>query len=208
MTIAVIDYGVGNIHSAMKALRRFHDDVILTHNAVHIRDAGAIVLPGVGAFAAGMEGLEKCKLTNVVRERATSGVPMLGICLGAQILLSKGFEYGEYEGLGIIPGTVEHFPSLAAGYKTPHIGWNTLDIGEHAPRILGDLGQNPMTYFVHSFIMKPQDPGHILATTEYGGCRFASVIHQNNTYGCQFHPEKSAHAGLKIIENFVRLALQ
>ncbi len=210
MTIAVINYGVGNIHSALKALRHFHDDVILTDSPAEISAAGAIVLPGVGAFAAGMEGLRTRNLIGTIRNFAASKKPVLGICLGAQMLLSKGFEYGEHEGLGIFPGIVEHFPVLAAGYKTPHIGWNTLQKMEQAstPHILQGLTKDSMVYFVHSFIMKPANAADTLATTEYGGCTFASVLHKENIYGCQFHPEKSAHAGLKIIENFVSMALQ
>ena len=209
--ICIVDYGVGNIHSAMKALRKFHADVVLTADPKILASASALVLPGVGAFAAGMEGLRERKLVETIRTFGATGKPMLGICLGAQLLLSKGYEYGECEGLGLIEGTVEHFPPLHEEWKVPNIGWSHISPPKGKSwdgTILQNLPKDPMAYFVHSFIMKPKLTDQVLAQTEYGGCAFASVIRRGNVFGCQFHPEKSAHAGLKIIGNFVKISLQ
>lgn len=188
-TIRIVDYGVGNIHSAMKGLKLFADDVALTEDALEIRAADAIVLPGQGSFEAGMRGLRVRGLLDEVRAFAVSGKPVLGICLGAQILLDRGFEFGEWEGLGIIPGEVVHFPPLH-GAKIPHMGWSPIEPSG------ADM------YFIHSYIMQPTDPAHVLATTVHGGVRFASVVGKGKVIGCQFHPEKSGNDGLAILRNF------
>lgn len=203
MKIRIIDYGVGNLHSALKAFRLF-GDASITSDIEEVRSADALVLPGVGAFAAGMEGLRSRNLINTIRQSAKAGTPIMGICLGAQLLMTKGFEFGEYDGLDIIPGRVVHFPET--GERIPHIGWN--EIVEDRPwngTHLDGIGNAPEMYFVHSFIMQPSSPDHSLATTTYGSCTFTSVVRSSNTFGCQFHPEKSGAIGLRIIENFVRM---
>lgn len=205
-SIRVIDYGVGNIHSAMKALKKFCPDTALTDDPAEIRAASALVLPGQGAFQAGMEGLKDRGLLDEVRNAAKSGKPILGICLGAQLLLEKGFEFGEWEGLGLLLGTVEKFPVLTKA-KTPHMGWSAIE--EPAPgrwkgTALEGLPSGAEMYFIHSYILKPGNPADIVAETVYGDLRFASVIGRGNIIGCQFHPEKSSREGLMIIENFVK----
>lgn len=205
--IRIINYGVGNLYSAFKGCKKFTDDVLLTEDPEELRKADALVLPGQGAFHAGMEGLQVRGLLDVVKDFAASGKPVLGICLGAQILLSKGYEFGEWEGLGIIPGDVVHFPELKAGTVIPHMGWNSLDEarpGTWKSTALEGIPAGSEMYFIHSYIMRPADKKDILAETEYGGCRFASVIGRGNVIGCQFHPEKSGPTGLKIVERFVR----
>ena len=207
--ICIVDYGVGNIHSAMKGLRRFTENVILSEDPAEIADASALVLPGQGAFQAGMEGLRVRGLLDTVKKTALSGKPILGICLGAQLLLEKGYEFGEWEGLSLLPGEVVHFPTLADGAKTPHMGWNAIeDVGRWKRTALEGLPDRAEMYFIHSYILKPSDPSHILAETEYGVIRFASVIGKGNIIGCQFHPEKSSTHGLRIVENFVKMVEQ
>lgn len=205
--ICVIDYGVGNIHSVLKALRRFHTNVTLTDDAQTIHKAKALVLPGVGAFATGMQGLHRRGLTEIVREKARAGTPILGICLGAQLLLERGFEFGEQEGLGLIPGNVVPFPPLE-GEKVPHMGWNSIATPPSttwAETPLEGIPQGTEMYFVHSFILRPELPEHTLAETTYGSYSFTSVMRMGNIYGCQFHPEKSAIWGLRLLKNFVHM---
>lgn len=207
MKIVVVDYGVGNIHSAIKGLKRFTGDVVLSEDPVEIRSASALVLPGQGAFEAGMDGLRVRGLLDSVKQAAHSGKPVLGICLGAQLMLERGFEFGECEGLGLMPGTVLRFPPLQ-GEKTPHMGWNAIE--EPAPgkwqgTALEGLRTGAEMYFIHSYIMQPTEGSHVLATTVYGGLRFPSVIGKGNIIGCQFHPEKSGEEGLRIIRSFIEL---
>lgn len=204
--ICIVDYGVGNMHSAMKGLKRFCDDVMLSEDPAELREAHALVLPGQGAFEAGMEGLRVRNLLKEVQAAAKNGKPILGICLGAQILLDTGFEFGTWEGLSFIPGKVVHFPAFADGAKTPHMGWNGIHgkPGAWKGTALDNLPDGAQMYFIHSFILQPSNPAHILATTDYGGITFPSVIRKDNITGCQFHPEKSSTQGLHILENFVR----
>lgn len=202
--ISIIDYGVGNLHSLYKAVSLFSKNVSITKDVKDILSSDAIILPGDGAFEAGMDGLMIGKLLKPVKDFIASGKPVLGICLGAQILLSKSFEFGEFEGLNIISGNVIKFSKLKNGTKIPHIGWNTLSL-KNKVSIFKGLDKKPYVYFVHSYVMEPKEKKTILATSEYGGKTFPAVIGLGNVYGCQFHPEKSAEAGLKIIENFVSL---
>lgn len=206
--IAIVDYGVGNIHSALKAFRRFAPEARVTEEADEIASADALVLPGVGAFEAGMKGLRVRGLVPVVKNFAASAKPMLGICLGAQVMLERGYEFGEHEGLGLIAGEVVLFSGLAPGTKVPHMGWNKI----YAPAgkswnktVLSKLPDEGEVYFVHSFVLKPVDEAAAIACAEYGGQEFCAVMQKGNIAGCQFHPEKSGRDGLKIIENFVRL---
>lgn len=204
--IAIIDYGVGNLYSLQKALKKYCD-AVLTEEADEILSADAIVLPGDGAFHAGMKGLEVRGLTRPLLQKIASGSPVLGICLGAQILLSKGFEYGEWDGLNIITGKVVRFPKGIMA-KIPHINWSPIVVPPGVSwedTILKSVPQGSQAYFVHSFIIEPDDPAAVLAFTEYGGHEFCSVIKSGNVYGCQFHPEKSGEVGLSIIKNFVDL---
>lgn len=207
--IAVIDYGVGNLYSLTKAVHLFTDDVFITDDSTDLKTAQAIILPGVGAFAAGMEGLEIRKLVEPIKQFALSGKPMLGICLGAQLMLSKGFEFGEYEGLGLIPGNVKLFPPLVIKERIPHIGWNEIysdKPGCWKGTILDKVADKSDVYFVHSYILIPDKKEDIFAYARYGGHEFCAAIKKGNIYGTQFHPEKSGKVGLTIIKNFVNLA--
>ena len=208
-TIIIVDYGLGNLFSLEKAIKLFADNVVITDNSEIISSANAVIIPGVGAFAVGMEGLRKKNLVEPLRSFAVSGKPMLGICLGAQLMLGKGFEFGEYEGLGIIPGVVKIFPEwVAEKEKVPHVGWN----GIYPPQniqwndtIFTTIDTKANVYFTHSYIMVPDDPENILAIAEYGGIEFCATTKRGNVYGAQFHPEKSGEVGLKIIKNFIEL---
>lgn len=203
--IAIINYGVGNLFSVAKAFRRFTGGAFITEEAEEVRNADAIVLPGVGAFAEGMRGLAIRGLVPDIRSRADAGVPILGICLGAQILFSKGFEFGEYGGLELIKGSVVKFPPENTD-KIPHVGWNGIYSGEKSSwkgSIIENIKDGANMYFVHSYIMRPDDAGDILAITRYGGREFCSAARKGNIYGFQFHPEKSGEEGLGIIKKFI-----
>jgi|SRR3989344_1889858 len=204
--ISIIDYGVGNLHSLLKAVQNFAVNVKITDDSEEIASSDALILPGVGAFQAGMEGLAVRGLTSTVKNFAASGKPILGICLGAQIMLDKGFEFGEFEGLGLIPGKVVHFPTLAEKEKIPQIGWNDIyppaEKGWSDP-ILKTIPVNSSVYFVHSYILEPEKQENALARAKYGGYEFCAAIRKGKIIGTQFHPEKSGKIGLEIIKNFV-----
>lgn len=207
MKIAIIDYGVGNLHSIAKAVKKFSDNVVITEDPLDLATASALVLPGVGAFSAGMKGLEIRGLLPAIQESAQKQIPILGICLGAQLMMTESFELGHFQGLNIIPGKVIKFANLENGFKIPHIGWNKIFIEDkkkwdNTP--LTNLPQNSWMYFVHSYLLEPENPENILALTEYGGKTFCSAIKKGSAIGLQFHPEKSGDLGLSIIENFIK----
>lgn len=209
LKISIIDYGVGNLHSLIKGVQQFTKNVQVTDEAEEIETSSALILPGVGAFAAGMEGLEVRGLVNKIKEAAQSGKPILGICLGAQIMLSMGFEFGEFAGLDLISGKVVEFPVLPEAEKIPHMGWNKIYSGPNdnwENSILNNIAQNSSVYFVHSYILEPKDKTSILAMANYGGYEFCAAIRRENIFGLQFHPEKSGEVGLNIIKNFIQLS--
>jgi len=206
--IIIVDYGVGNLHSIQKAVEQFSKNAVISDDAADIESASALILPGVGAFAAGMDGLKIRGLIDPVKKFAASGGPILGICLGAQILLDKGYEFGEHEGLGLISGKVMPFPALENGEKIPEVGWNGIypSLAEGWNKtILKDTPNNANAYFVHSYILVPSLAENILANSKYGGLEFCSAVRKGNIYGTQFHPEKSGEVGLKIIKNFINI---
>ncbi|MBI2062842.1 MAG: imidazole glycerol phosphate synthase subunit HisH [Candidatus Yanofskybacteria bacterium] len=205
-TISIIDYGLGNLYSITKACRKFSDSVVVTEDPEVIRSSSALILPGVGSFGAGIDGLKRRGLVKIIKEFADSGRPILGICLGAQLMMSWGYEFGEFAGLSIVSGKVIKFGKLLPGTKVPHIGWNKITVkSKKKEPIFSSLGEKSYFYFVHSYVMQPEDSKNIFATTNYGGNSFCSIIKQGNIYGCQFHPEKSGEVGLKVIKNFIRL---
>jgi len=203
--IAIVDYGVGNLHSLVKAFKHFDENAFITEESKDIESADAIVLPGVGAFQAGMEGLRIRNLLDTIKNTAKNNKPILGICLGAQLLMSEGHEFGRFKGLGLIPGKVIMFDN--SGEKIPHIGWNEIYGNKNIWRntVLNSIDEGSDVYFVHSYIFKPTKKENILAYTKYGDIEFCSAIRKGNIYGCQFHPEKSGKIGLQIIENFIKL---
>ena len=208
--VVVIDYGMGNLLSVRRGLEHCGATVIVTadHNA--ILSAPRVVLPGVGAFADGMAGLRREGLDTIVRDVAARGVPLLGICLGMQMLLDESEEFGSTAGLGLIPGRVIAIPATTADgmpQKIPHIGWNALIVSPRRKNWEGTLLQNvkpgEAAYFVHSFMANPADHNHRVADCLYGGQPVAAAIQRDNVLGCQFHPEKSGEVGLKILRQFL-----
>lgn len=206
--IAIIDYGVGNLYSLIGAFTFLGVEAIVTEDAKTLEQADGVVIPGVGSFEAGMRGLQLRGLVEVVKKIAKSNKPMLGICLGVQLMLSEGHEFGIFKGLGIMKGKVLHFPPLAGNEKVPQIGWNTIvppKNGAWENTILNSCDQKSQVYFVHSYVLEPESSENVLAFSTYGGHTFCSAMRKGNIYGFQFHPEKSGAAGLELINNFITL---
>jgi glutamine amidotransferase len=201
--IAIVDYGMGNRRSVEKALDHVGATADITHDLRELEQADALVLPGVGAFPRGMSNLRSLGLDSVVSERVASGTPLLGICLGMQLLFDSSTELGETtRGLGLIAGEVRALD--AGGLRVPHIGWNEVRF-ERASRLTAELppGGAPF-YHVHSYAAHAADPDDVVGTTEYGE-RFATIVTRGSVYGTQFHPEKSSGDGLTLLAAFVRL---
>ncbi|MCX5713754.1 MAG: imidazole glycerol phosphate synthase subunit HisH [Candidatus Omnitrophica bacterium] len=201
--IAIIDYGMGNIHSVKKALESLGAKTQIAQKASDVASADKVVLPGVGAFDDAMLELEKKGLVAALREHIKNKKVFLGICLGMQILLEESQEAKKAKGLGILEGRVKRFPDKS-GLKVPHMGWNQLKIISKDCPLFKDVPDNSYVYFCHSYYPAPEDKSVIAATTEYG-INFASIVWQENVYGVQFHPEKSQDVGIKILKNFVRM---
>ena len=200
--IAIIDYDAGNIKSVEKALLSLGQEVTVTAKQDEILGADKIVLPGVGAFGDAMENLRKRQLDAVIREAVEKEMPFLGICLGLQVLFEQSEEAPGVEGLGILKGKICRIPN-AEGLKIPHMGWNSLHL-ENNGRLFKGIEDDPYVYFVHSYYLKAEDEQIVKASAEYGVHIHASV-EQKNVFACQFHPEKSSTAGLRILKNFVEL---
>jgi len=199
--IAVIDYGVGNLFSVEKALAAVGAEVRVTNDAETLRQAERIVLPGVGAFGDCMKNLEATGLIPVIRQEVAAGKPLLGICVGLQILFEGSEESPEAAGLGILRGKVRRI--RAKGLKIPHMGWNSLCVrGKGGEEFLRGLSEEPYVYFVHSYHAVPEDQNVIAAVTEYGETLTAAV-RKDNVWAAQFHPEKSGDVGLRILKNFM-----
>jgi glutamine amidotransferase len=199
--IAILDYGMGNLRSVEKALERVGAEAELTPDPEVAQDADGVVLPGVGAFAKAMERVRSQELDELVADRIEEGRPVLGICLGMQLLFDSSTELQGAEGIGVLPGIVE--PISANGNKVPHIGWSPVH-WEHESDLTRGLGEETPFYFVHSFVPHPAKPEDVLGTAEYGE-RFACAVERPPLYGAQFHPEKSSAAGLRMLENFTRI---
>jgi glutamine amidotransferase len=201
--IAIIDYGVGNLFSLKSSLAEIGAETVVTSDEEVIAKADRIILPGVGAFEDAARKLRESGMADVVRKEAAAGKPILGICLGMQLMFDKGFEYGEHEGLGLIHGNVRPISDvIPEGYKIPHIGWNSLKIVKETP-LFKYIDEGDYVYFVHSYYAADCDDA-VLATTEYGADLTAAAAN-GNVYGCQFHPEKSGKVGMKILKAFVEL---
>lgn len=198
--IAIIDYGVGNIHSVMSALNKLEIENILTSDPKVIKNADGIILPGVGAFRDAIKNLEETGLIPLIKECVVDGKPLLGICLGMQLLYEKNFEDGEYEGLGLLKGDVKPLkPYLTKDLKVPHMGWNKLDIKQESP-LFKYLGKDEFVYYVHSYFAYGNSED-ILASSEYE-IEIPGVVGYKNIMGMQFHPEKSSKTGLKLLKAF------
>ena len=205
--IAIIDYDAGNVKSVQKALAYLHEDTILTRDPKQLLAAEKVILPGVGAFGDAMGKLKEYGLIDVISEIVDKNTPFLGICLGLQLLFESSEESPGVEGLGLLKGKILRIPDGVAEdkrpLKIPHIGWNSIHL-QNEGRLFKGIPQESYVYFVHSYYLKAEEEEIIKATTEYSTHIHASV-EKGNLFACQFHPEKSSEAGLKILENFVRL---
>ena len=198
--LAIVDYGVGNLFSLRHSFAVIGAEAIVTSDVQALRDADRIVLPGVGAFEDAARKLRESGLGEAVIREAQKGKPLMGICLGMQMLLEKSYEYGEHEGLGLIPGAVKPISErIPEGYKVPHIGWNALHIRRETP-LFKHIQEGDCVYFVHSYHAEDCAQS-IIATSEYGA-ELTAAVAKDNVFGCQFHPEKSGSVGLKILKAF------
>ena len=201
--IAIVDYGVGNLFSLNSSLELIGAESVVTADESVLRSADKILLPGVGAFEDAAKKLRESGLADLIKELAAAGKPLLGICLGMQMLFEKSYEYGEHEGLGLIPGNVRPIRDvIPADYKIPHIGWNALHLKQVNP-IFKYISEGDCVYFVHSFYAADCED-HVVATAEYGA-ELTAAVARGNVYGCQFHPEKSGNVGLSILKAFAEL---
>jgi glutamine amidotransferase len=208
LEVTVIDYGVGNLLSVQRGLERCGVRVVLSADPEQILASKRVILPGVGAFGNAMRALENLGLIEVIREISRSKIPLLGICLGMQLMLEESEEFGLTAGLGLIPGRVVAVPTQTLSGETqkiPHIGWKGLqcsnDVGWNGT-LLQDIRPGDAAYFVHSFMAIPTDPSHRIADCWYGGHQVPAAIGRDRITGCQFHPEKSGEIGLKILRRF------
>ncbi len=208
--VAIVDYGLGNVFSVLRACERVGLQAQLTQNRQDILAAPAVILPGVGAFGDAMNTLTRLDLVSVIQEVAISGTPLLGICLGLQLLMSESQEFGQHKGLGVIKGDVIRLETATTGalaLKVPQVGWNHIapssakDSMHWEDTLLKDVPSGEFMYFVHSFYVRPIDNAVILSQTQYGSNLFCSSVQQKNVFACQFHPERSGPAGLRIYQN-------
>lgn len=201
--IRIIDYGVGNLFSLRSSLRAIGIDADYTGNPAEIRKADKLILPGVGAFRDAREALRSTGLDRVVQEEVGKGKPLMGICLGMQMLFDRSYEYGEYEGLGLIPGEIVPMEGrIPKELPIPHIGWNELALKQPSP-LMKNTANGDYVYFVHSYYAETPAE-YVIATTEYG-VEMTAAVQKDNVYGCQFHPEKSSEVGLSILKAFCEL---
>ncbi len=199
--LAVVDYGVGNLFSLRSSLVSLGIDTVVTGDKAEIEKADRIILPGVGAFEDAANKLRETGLDRVITERAKAGTPLMGICLGMQLLFDKSYEYGEHDGLGLITGKVVPMQGvIPSKLKVPHIGWNALHFTDKKSEIFKYIKENDCVYFVHSYFADECDEA-VIATAEYGK-ELTAAVQNENVFGCQFHPEKSGEVGLKILKAF------
>ena len=202
--IAIIDYGVGNLFSLKSSLREIGAEAVVTSDEKVIAEADRIILPGVGAFEDAARKLRESGMADVVKMEADRGKPILGICLGMQLMFDKGYEYGVHEGLGLIHGNVRPISDvIPEGYKIPHIGWNHLKFCKESP-LFKYISEGDYVYFVHSYYAHAKDDAVVTASTDYI-TQMHTSIEQDNIFACQFHPEKSGDVGIQILKNFVEI---
>lgn len=207
--MTVVDYGLGNLFSVARALEAQGARVRVTSEPDEVRSAERLVLPGVGAFGDGMAGLAARGLVEPIREFARSGRPLFGICLGTQLLMDEGHEFGTHAGLGLVPGSVGPFapPPSGRAAKIPHVGWNAIrPAGEESSwddDLLSGIAPGTPVYFTHSYVIRPEHDEDVVAVADYAGAEVCAVLRHENVSGCQFHPEKSGPAGLAILARVV-----
>lgn len=210
--VAIVDFGLGNLYSVRHACRKVGLDAEITSSRQTILNADAVILPGVGAYRDAMQNLHKLDLVGVLRDIATSGKPLLGVCLGMQLLMSESFEFGHYEGLDIIKGSVVHFGQPREDehtLKVPQIGWNCIhksaQSADWRTSLLAGVPDHAYMYFVHSYIVQPEDQNMVLSTTRYGDVEFCSSLQKGTVFACQFHPERSSQWGITVYQNLAAL---
>lgn len=203
MKIIIIDYGIGNTKSLINACTKIGlNDITLSDSEQEIYNSDLIILPGVGAFGNAMYELEKRGLVETIKNYSRLNKPIIGICLGMQLLFESSLEFGNHIGLGLIQGEVIKLPE-DTNDKIPHVSWNKLDVRNQDSALYSDILNYNFFYFVHSYFCSPKNHDHILSTTNYAGIDFCSSVRNNNVFGFQFHPEKSSKSGLKLLKNFI-----
>lgn len=199
--LSIINYGMGNLHSVLKSFQYMDIPARITDKKTEIENSCGIILPGVGAFRDAMKELRNKNLINFIKKQVLSGKPIIGICLGMQLLFTESFEFGRHVGFDFIKGKVIRFKTHL---KVPHIGWNNIEIKKRS-KILSGINNNFYFYFVHSYYCVPEDDKVILTKTKYGNIIFTSGVEYKNIFGFQFHPEKSSERALKIYKNFYKI---
>jgi glutamine amidotransferase len=202
METVIVDYGMGNLRSVEKTVEAVGGRPIIAGNPETVRRAARLILPGVGAFGDAMSNLRRAGLDDSIREAVSFGVPLLGLCLGLQLIFTQSEEFGIHEGLNLIPGRVRRFSD--PGLRVPHVGWNQIE-GTRPNPLLKNIPEGTYFYFVHSFYVEPARSENILRWTDYGGRRFCSIALRDNVWGAQFHPEKSQNAGKQLLRNFLAI---
>ena len=211
MRVAILDYGIGNLFSIARALEAAGAEPVFIGTRAEVSREGRLVVPGVGAFGRCASVLAEHGLDEAIREHAARERPLLGICVGMQLLLETGLEFGTHAGLGLIPGVVEPVPAEGdrGAHKIPHIGWSALERVENGPSweggLLTGVEEGSEVYFLHSFTARPERPEHLIARTYYNGCEITAAVGQGHLWGVQFHPEKSGPVGIRMLRNFVSL---
>ena len=206
--IGIIDYGMGNLYSVSKALERLGKEAELVETPLQLKRAEKLILPGVGAFGDAMKELNRRDLVTPIREAVGKGTPLLGVCLGLQLLFEKSEEGGEHNGLGLLRGQVLKFSALGSGnerLKIPHMGWNQVSFRNRSSILFKGIPENQYFYFVHSYYVTPADSEVTAGETEYG-VTFTSAVSSGHVHGCQFHPEKSHEFGQAVLKNFLEAA--
>ncbi len=203
MKVAVVDTDIANIGSVCRVLVELGAEPVVARNPVDLRDASRIILPGVGSFSAGMASLRKAGFDEALPVAVENGKPVFGICLGMQLLAGHGTEAGGAKGLGLISGTVRHLEESGCKERLPHMGWNEVSIVRPSPIVAG-IPNGTDFYFVHSYAFQANNPGDVIATCQHG-VPFAAIVGSGNVHGAQFHPEKSAQAGFRVLGNFLEL---
>ncbi|MEN8078740.1 imidazole glycerol phosphate synthase subunit HisH [Clostridioides difficile] len=198
--VVIVDYGMGNLKNVYNALKYLNIPSKISKDTNEIKNADKLILPGVGSFAEAMKNLNNLGLYELIREKANDGTPLLGICLGMQMLFEKGYENGESKGLNLINGQITLL-NPRENVKIPHIGWNRLEVNKDSA-LISNLRKDSFVYYVHSFAATNVKDEDLIAFSSYGGLKVPSIVCKNNIYGAQFHPEKSGEVGLKILKNF------
>ena len=202
--VVIIDYGMGNLKSVYNAMKKIECECMISSNIEDIKNASGLILPGVGAFKDCMDNLEKANLIQVIREEAKNGKPLLGICLGMQVLFERGYEAEEREGLGLLKGEIRKM--VDPNVKIPHIGWNNLEKNREDD-LLNGLNDNAFVYYVHSYCAADYNDEDLVGYSGYGNIKVPGLFRRKNVMGAQFHPEKSGEIGLNILKNFKELVL-